>query len=716
MSLEINSFEFDDFVLDGREKVLFRNDKPVSITPKAFQLLQVLVENHGHLVEKSDLMKAVWQDSFVEDGNLTFTIRLLRKALGDSSQNSRFIETVPRRGYRFIADVKKNPLESEAETETLIRKTDSLAFKNKLSGKPRYVLIVASIIILIGSLFASRYLQRSSKATAITLLNTPFTSEKLSTDGKVMQAVISSDGKNVVYVRSYRSDKNSIWLKQIESGNNVEIIPPADVIYAGLALSPDGNFLYFSRRQKGFDGQTDVFRVSIFGGVPTKTVGETQGWISISPDGGKISFVRCFYLKNEYCSLWIADSIDGKNEKKLVSRPQPFRIGDNEFSPDGRTVAFAVGQSRNQSNEFNLMEVDIESGKEKLLTDEKFFNIKAIAWLPAQNGLLITALKVPNANYRIWRVSAESGSVEPMTKDSENYSVLSIDKNETRLVSTQVKDDFHLRLLNLENPFEKEVLIKAVGASFATDGKILFSSVMSGNNEIWSINTDGSGQKQLTTNSVNSSKPIFSASRDAIFFSSNRSGRTQIWRIDSDGGNQTQITRREGGFPVFVTPDGKWVYFQHGLDRTLWRVFVENGREEKVLDKPLNRISFSPDGSKTAVLETLDKKISIVISSIETKEVIKTIKFPNTNLKITDIAWMPDGENLVYILADNEYVNPTLWIESIKRNSAKPQKIADLGDEEISEMSGLAVSPDGKFLSIIQGGWKHDAVLLTGLK
>ncbi len=116
MFLETNNFEFGEFHLDAREKVLLRDGKPLPITPKAFQLLFILVENHGHLVEKDELMKSVWADSFVEEGNITFTIGLLRKLLGDDTKNPRFIETVPRRGYRFITDVRRVEI-AERESE-----------------------------------------------------------------------------------------------------------------------------------------------------------------------------------------------------------------------------------------------------------------------------------------------------------------------------------------------------------------------------------------------------------------------------------------------------------------------------------------------------------------------------------------------------------------------------------------------------------------------
>jgi len=81
-----------------------------------------------------------------------------------------------------------------------------------------------------------------------------------------------------------------------------------------------------------------VFRVSIFGGVPTKIIGETQGWIDVSRDGEKISFVRCYYRDDENCSLWLANARDGSQETKLAARQKPFRIGENRISHDGKSL------------------------------------------------------------------------------------------------------------------------------------------------------------------------------------------------------------------------------------------------------------------------------------------------------------------------------------------------------------------------------------------
>jgi DNA-binding winged helix-turn-helix (wHTH) protein/TolB-like protein/lipoprotein NlpI len=106
-------YEFGNFRLDPREKILFCDDKPVSLTPKVFDTLQIFVEHAGHLLSKDELIQSLWQDRFVEESNLTFNIRMLRRVLKDDVQHPRYIETVPRRGYRFIAGVRK--LEANGE-------------------------------------------------------------------------------------------------------------------------------------------------------------------------------------------------------------------------------------------------------------------------------------------------------------------------------------------------------------------------------------------------------------------------------------------------------------------------------------------------------------------------------------------------------------------------------------------------------------------------
>src|SRR5262245_35770733 len=108
MSLLINHFyRFGEFTLDADQRVLLREGRPLPLTPKVFDTLLILVENNGRIVEKDELITRVWPDTFVEEGNLTFNITQLRKSLGDDARSPLYIETVARRGYRFIANVEE---------------------------------------------------------------------------------------------------------------------------------------------------------------------------------------------------------------------------------------------------------------------------------------------------------------------------------------------------------------------------------------------------------------------------------------------------------------------------------------------------------------------------------------------------------------------------------------------------------------------------------
>src|SRR5260370_27227119 len=106
MSKQVKHFyEFGPFLLEPEERQLLRQGEAVPLTPKAFDMLLVLVEHSGHLMDKEELMKCVWPDSFVEEANLSHHIHKLREVLGEAEDGEKYIQTVPRRGYRFVAHV-----------------------------------------------------------------------------------------------------------------------------------------------------------------------------------------------------------------------------------------------------------------------------------------------------------------------------------------------------------------------------------------------------------------------------------------------------------------------------------------------------------------------------------------------------------------------------------------------------------------------------------
>jgi Tol biopolymer transport system component len=132
------------------------------------------------------------------------------------------------------------------------------------------------------------------------------------------------------------------------------------------------------------------------------------------------------------------------------------------------------------------------------------------------------------------------------------------------------------------------------------------------------------------------------------------------------------------------------------------------------LDKTNYHLAISPDGLSVAFAERHGDEGNLTVASLKDKQIVKVFKIVGEKVILTQLAWSPDGRNLEYISADGEFKNNALWRQPLDGRSAR--KIADLGDAEISELFGFALAPDGKHFAVAQGGWKHDAVLLKGLK
>ncbi len=180
-------YEFGPFCLDPAEHTLLRDGRPIPLRPKVFDLLLVLVENRGHLVDKEKLMSSVWTEQFVEEGNINKNISMLRQALGESDSGHKFIETVPKRGYRFVADVREVNHNREAEllTQAEGRPTDqhqghqrpretneeSSPFSPPTQARVKRInkhwvaFVVVPVVLLAAIVYVVRILQRSRSAT-----------------------------------------------------------------------------------------------------------------------------------------------------------------------------------------------------------------------------------------------------------------------------------------------------------------------------------------------------------------------------------------------------------------------------------------------------------------------------------------------------------------------------------------------------------------------
>src|SRR5690349_15389465 len=237
-------YEFGRFRLDTSERLLLHDGQPVPLTPKAFEMLVVLVGKSGRLVEKDELIKKLWPDSFVEESNLTHNVWTLRKALGESQNGQRYIETVPKCGYRFTADVRelngaseelvvekhsftRIVTESEEQIANAIDVTPAVSrspFKRQLRARNVGLIILGAFALVLA---AAAFVWVRALRDAPSAAKPEMTIERLTNGGEIRAATLSPDGKYFAYVEQDGAISH-LWLRQTEQSNPIEIIPPRD--------------------------------------------------------------------------------------------------------------------------------------------------------------------------------------------------------------------------------------------------------------------------------------------------------------------------------------------------------------------------------------------------------------------------------------------------------------------------------------------------------
>jgi len=277
-------YEFGLFLLDATEHVLLHQHEKLPLSPKVFDTLLIFVENEGHILEKTELMQSLWPDSFVDESSLSQSIFLLRKALAEKDPEHKYIDTIPKRGYRFTADVKRtlstlNQINSHQEsrdiTETNLsldrtadrpdHKSDVVIGSNSRRGLKPWVIAMAVILSLGVVLGVNEYDDRHRSAEA----SSKFSSMKISrltTTGEAALAAISPDGKYVGYdlPESDTSQERDVFVLAVDGTREI----PA-VIHRGqdimMGWSPDGARLLFASDRSG---SMDLWSLPFADGTP----------------------------------------------------------------------------------------------------------------------------------------------------------------------------------------------------------------------------------------------------------------------------------------------------------------------------------------------------------------------------------------------------------------------------------------------------------------
>src|ERR1051326_2425808 len=702
-------YRFGDFIVDTDQKVVLRQDKELPLTPKLFETLLILVENSGRIVQKEQFMERLWPHTFVEEANLTSNIRQLRKSLGDNARQPHYIETVTKRGYRFIASVQRvdtinnggNGSATQVETSpTAIPAT--VTDRKPLKQKVVIALATVVVVLIAGGFVFWRFSRASSKNLGELVANLPLKIERLTDSGQSRNAAISPDGKYVAYTQMFKG-RYSIWIRQLTTNTNSEIVSPSDNII-GMAFSHSGEYLYFVA-----GNPSALYRVSLFGDVPGKIIERLEGKFSLSPDDGRIAFIRVSTDSNgqQEHALMIANS-DGANERKLLVRQYPDKLDAPVWSPDGESIVCAHGNSAAGSQGVSLVEVRAVDGSTRELSSEQFFNIAKIEWLPQKTGLIMTAGKKPEGYRQLWRVSYPSLQFTEITAGLSSFSDLSLTRNGDKIVASQSTRAFDL-WVGATRDSENLKKITAVMDKFCwtPDGRLIYSLNTIGNVDLWVMRPDGQEQKQLTLNSATNDAPAVTSDGRYIVFISNRAGAFQVWRMQMDGSDAVALTNGGGkNFPA-VSPDGKWVLYNTTDDWQLWRVSIDGGAATRLSDAYALFPSISPDGKMIACLGRSGSNAVLRILSSEDGRPLKTFDLAAPTFSSNRIHWTRDGKAVIYGTEQD-------GVTSIFRqplSGGGPTIVTKFEDE----LADFSYSPNGQSLAVARGGWQHDIVLIRDL-
>jgi Tol biopolymer transport system component/DNA-binding winged helix-turn-helix (wHTH) protein len=731
-------YEFGPFLLDAANRSLLREGHLVPLKQKAVETLLLLVRHNGEVVRKDDLMSWLWPDSFVEEANLTQNVYLLRKALGDA----RYIETVPRRGYRFSAEVRE--WEESAPDLILFREKTSLSYEEEEEARDDTVVnevcarseaapgqIVLPAKVEPGTRARGRRLRRLAAASVAAALiaaaalffwprsaSPHFEKVRLTsftTTGKAVKAAVSPDGKYLAYAES-DAGQRSLWLRQVATGKDLLIVPPAHVEFYGLTFSRDGDYVYYVSQEMNRLGM--LYRVPSLGGEPTKLVEDVDSPVTLSPDGARLAFVR---LSPTVRSIVVANA-DGTGERKLFStdKTAPVKVGATPlvppaWSPDGGTIACPVAIAATEGEYQTIWGFPAEggSGEPRALTNARWQAVGRMEWLADGTGLLATAAEQgANAAQQIWLVSYPEGTARKVTNDLGDYRDLSLTKDGKTLIAVQSERKANIWLADASDTSRTRQLTSTNhdgldGLSWTPDGKLVYTLQAGGEQNLWLADTGGGEPKQLTAHAGLNRQPVVSPDGRYVVFVSNRTGQQHLWRMDADGKNPLELTHGAEDLAPDFSADGQWVIYKSAAADAgyLFRVPVSGGEPVRVLSKMSGLPTVSPDGKLIAFFyraapAATNKLATMPLAGGELRLISDLPEYYGR------FRWTPDGRAIAY--ADKRSGTGNLWLQPL--DGRPPTQLTNWGSNSVFY---FAWSLDAKWLAYASGSQTSDVVLIN---
>lgn len=674
-------FEFDDVRVEPSKFKIWKAREELVLEPKTFQVLIFLLENRGRLIEKNELLEAVWKDTFVTENAMTREIAKLRKALADDPKTPKYIQTVHTQGYRFIAEVgemnptseKKNesPIASHLQNADRATQTENgpenikkrRTFAVKLVVLGCILAIIAAVVWLILNRQRSSNLIGVQKTTQLTIWPGLDDFPAISPDGKFVAYCSDHDGSFEIYVKSLAPGAKEI---QVTSDGGQNFQP---------AFSPDGQLIVYYSKQRG-----GIWVIPASGGN-AKQLAEFGSHPAWSPDGKQIVFQSNpisdlgASARNALppSTLWLI-ATGGGEPRQLTQLGNPAGgHGAPSFSPDSKRIAFEVNDYNTSS--IWTISVDGQDAKPILLAEPRFNSYQPVytpdgksIFFVGSRGLLqvnlnpeageptlITGIAGAPSFIRRVNFSADGKKmVYNVMRRFDNISSVSVQATSGEATSVPVALIVNGSYRNNFN-------------AFSPDGKrVAFSSCNAGGGlcDIWLADADGSNQIQLTTAASRELMPDWMPDNKEVTYVSNRTGHHTYWAMNLETKREQMLFDFKGDANyVKLSPDGKKVAFNFTQDGVinLWTASLAGGNEQQQLtfDKELAGFPvWSPDGKWLAfqIKRGDETNIYIIPSEGGSPEQLTFEKGQSWAY-----GWSPDGNKILFAGQRNGFWN-VYWV------------------------------------------------------